>query len=213
MRSCCDVGRTRTPSRVVPDSAATFLTRRVTSRASDRWRKPLIGASARKDPMPRRSASRRTSASGACARAVTSRVSLMAARGKYRFGPSRTLSSTRAAGRSDVSDMVSVVLETEPDLEPDLEVLDGAVLDLAAHLRHLEPVHVAQGEGGPLDGVADGLVDAVRRGADDLGDAVRAVGHRRTPWVLAGRGWWTRQECHVGRRSGPGPGGGRTGPT
>ena len=44
---------------------------------------------------------------------------------------------------------------------PDLEVLDGAVLDLAAHLGHLEPVDVAQGAGGPLDAVADGLVDAV----------------------------------------------------
>ena len=48
-----------------PDSAATRRTSRVTSRVRERWRKPLIGASARRELMPRRSASRRTSASGA----------------------------------------------------------------------------------------------------------------------------------------------------
>src|ERR1700712_2008261 len=161
MRSCWEVGRTRTPSRVVPDSAAILRTSLVTRRVRERWRKPLIGASTRREAIPRRSASRRTSGSGASARAVTSRVSLMAARGKYRLGPSRTLSSTRAGGRSDPSDIVSVVLESEPDLEADLEVLDGAVLDLSAYLGHLEPVEVAQGAGGSLDGVADRLVDAL----------------------------------------------------
>ena len=47
--------------------------------------------------------------------------------------------------------MTSVVLEAEPDLESDLEVLDGAVLDLSADLGDLEPVDVAQRECCPLD--------------------------------------------------------------
>src|SRR3954454_19574057 len=71
----------------------------------------------------------------------------------------------------------SVVLEAEADLEPDLEVLHVAVLDLSAHLGDLEPVDVTQGRAGPPYGVADGLVDAVGRGSDELGDAVGAVRH------------------------------------
>ena len=53
-------------------------------------------------------------------------------------------------------------------------------LTAAADLGHLEPVDVPQRAGGPLDAVANGLVDALGRGADDLGDAVGAVGHRRS---------------------------------
>src|SRR5205085_12517094 len=64
-----------------------------------------------------------------------------------------------------------------PDLDPHLEVLDGAVLDLAAHLGDLEPVHVAQRLGGALDAVPDGLVDPVRGRSDDLGDSVGAIRH------------------------------------
>jgi len=56
----------------------------------------------------------------------------------------------------------SVVLEPEPDLQPYLEVLDLADLDLPAHLGHLEPVDVSQRRAGPANGVADGLVDPVR---------------------------------------------------
>src|SRR6476620_4969529 len=74
----------------------------------------------------------------------------------------------------------SVVLEAEAELDADLEVLHPAVVHLAADLGHLEPVHVAQRLAGALDPVADGLVDAVGRGADDLGDAVRAVRHGRS---------------------------------
>src|SRR4029079_11365147 len=59
----------------------------------------------------------------------------------------------------------------------DLEVLDLAVLDLAADLGDLEPVAVAQCRGGPFDAVVDGPFEAVRGGADDLGHAVGAVGH------------------------------------
>src|SRR6476469_1711203 len=70
-----------------------------------------------------------------------------------------------------------LVLEAEADLHAHLEVLDGAVLGLAANLGDLEPVDVAQRLAGALDAVADGLVDAVGRRADDLGDAVGAFAH------------------------------------
>ena len=84
----------------------------------------------------------------------------------------------------------SVRLEPEADLHADLHVVDDAVLDVPADLRHLEPVDVAQRLGGALHAVADGLVDAVGRGADDLGDAVGAVGHGSS-WggVWRGCGW------------------------
>src|SRR3954451_5826299 len=89
----------------------------------------------------------------------------------------RTRPSGRARTRARQAEPErSVVLEAEADLHAHLVVLDGAVLDLTAHLRHLEPVEVAQRAGGPLDAVADGAVDAVGGGADDLGDAVGAVG-------------------------------------
>ncbi len=74
-----------------------------------------------------------------------------------------------------------VVLETEADLHAHLVVTDricGArevVGDVSADLRDLEPVEVAKGARGAVDAVADGLVDPVRRGADDLGDSVGAV--------------------------------------
>src|SRR4051794_29830563 len=83
-----------------------------------------------------------------------------------------TLSTT-----AGYAEPVSVVLEPEADLETDLEVLDLAVLDLAPDLGHLEPVEVSKRLAGAVDGVADGGVDAVGRGADDLGDAVGAVRH------------------------------------
>src|SRR5688500_15395810 len=70
-----------------------------------------------------------------------------------------------------------LVLEAEADLHADLEVLDDPVLGLSADLGDLEPVDVAQGLAGALDAVADRLVDAVGRGADDLRDAIGAVGH------------------------------------
>src|SRR4051812_48434845 len=79
----------------------------------------------------------------------------------------------------------SVVLEAEAELEADLEVLDGVVLDLAADLGDLEPVEVAQRLRRPLDAVADGLVDALGGRPDDLGDAVDTVGHDDAPRVAA----------------------------
>src|SRR3954453_10849864 len=79
--------------------------------------------------------------------------------------------------------LASFVLEPETDLHPDLEVLDVAVLDLPSDLRHLEPVDMPQGGAGTAYGVADGIVDAVGRRADDLGHAVGAVAHESGLYV------------------------------
>jgi hypothetical protein len=70
-------------------------------------------------------------------------------------------------GLSPLSDPV---LEAEADLQPDLPVRDLPVLQLAPDLGDLEPVQVAQRLRRAADGVADGLVDAVGRAADDLRD-------------------------------------------
>ena len=69
------------------------------------------------------------------------------------------------------------VLEPESDLEADLVVGHLAVDDLAADLRHLEPVEVTQCLRGPQYGAPDRRLDALGRGADDLGDAISTVGH------------------------------------
>src|SRR5256886_17124130 len=71
------------------------------------------------------------------------------------------------------------LLQLEPDLEGHLEMADRAVGDVPADLGDLEPVQLAQRRSGPADRVADGLLDRVRRGPDDLGDAVGVV-HLRT---------------------------------
>ena len=81
-------------------------------------------------------------------------------------------SPSSALGRSSPPDAIAsrsadvqgllVVLQAEAQLEPDLEVLDLVVDDMAADLGDLEPVEVTQRAAGPLDGVADGVVDALR---------------------------------------------------
>src|SRR5262245_25457795 len=53
------------------------------------------------------------------------------------------------------------VLETEADLHRHLEVPDVRAVDPAPHLRHLEPVEVAQRLAGARDTVANRLLEAV----------------------------------------------------
>src|SRR5437764_8483338 len=67
------------------------------------------------------------------------------------------------------------LLQLEPDLQADLEVADRTVDDVAADLGDLEPVQPTQGSAGPADRVADGLLDGVGRGPDQLGHAVRVI--------------------------------------
>ena len=83
MRCGSLVGRTRTASRVVPDSAATARTSRPTARAANRCRNPVPGAPGRAFASPiRRAKPRRGRRRDAEASAHRSRVSLIAARGK-----------------------------------------------------------------------------------------------------------------------------------
>ncbi len=70
------------------------------ARSANRCRKPDSGAPGRAFASPILVASRITDSSDAADSALMSSVSLIAARGKYRFGPSRTRSST-----SDVTDV------------------------------------------------------------------------------------------------------------
>src|SRR5690606_32783604 len=77
--------------------------------------------------------------------------------GRWRF-----VGLTRAVGR----------LDPEAHLEPDLEVSNLAVDQMAPNLGHLEPVQVAQSLAGAGDGVADGLIHGVGGGADELGNPV-----------------------------------------
>ncbi len=72
----------------------------------------------------------------------------------------------------------SGVFQAETDLEADLIVRHLAVDDLAADLGHLEPVEVPQGLRRPAQRAADRRVHPLRRGADDLGDAVRTFAHK-----------------------------------
>src|SRR5690349_2278423 len=60
------------------------------------------------------------------------------------------------------------VVQPEPDLQGDLEVLDAAVGDVAPDLGDLEPAEVAKRLVRPPDGVADGLFQRLVGRADDL---------------------------------------------
>jgi NAD(P)-dependent dehydrogenase (short-subunit alcohol dehydrogenase family) len=86
-----------------------------------------------------------------------------------RFGPVLVLVNNAGVRADGLAPQIS-------DGDWDL-VLDTPVRDLPAHLGDLEPVEVAERLRRPLDRIADGRVDAVRRAADDLGQSVGVVGH------------------------------------
>src|SRR4051794_14341403 len=69
-------------------------------------------------------------------------------------------------GRADGASALGL-LEAEPDLHGDLEMADLAVHDVPADVGGLEPVEVPQGLCGAGQPVADGVVDRLRRRADD----------------------------------------------
>jgi hypothetical protein len=81
--------------------------------------------------------------------------------------PSASRGSPRSALR---------LFQAEADLHRHLDRRGGAGgVQAAADRRHLEPVEVTQRLAGPLERTADGVVDALVRAADDLGDAVNGV--------------------------------------
>jgi hypothetical protein len=75
-------------------------------------------------------------------------------------------------------------LDPEPDLQRHLVVRDLAVDDVATRFDDLEPIEVAHGLGGGLDGVAGGVVGAGRRRANDLQELVDVVRHADSSWWL-----------------------------
>jgi hypothetical protein len=56
-------------------------------------------------------------------------------------------------------------------------VLHLTVDDLAPHLGDFKPVEVTQGLGSPLDAIADRLIHALVRRANDLAHSVRPIRH------------------------------------
>ena len=84
----------------VPGLVRDARTSRATARAANRCRNPESGSPGRAFLSPIRVANRDAFSSARRDSPLMSRVSLIAARGKYRFGPSRTRSSTR-----DVTDV------------------------------------------------------------------------------------------------------------
>src|SRR5690625_1590712 len=79
------------------------------------------------------------------------------------------------------------LLQSEADLEPDLEVRHLAVLDVPANGGHLEPVDLAQGLRSAPHTLADGVLNAVRRRADHFGHAVHVVTHAALAFGAASR--------------------------
>ena len=75
------------------------------------------------------------------------------------------------------------LVEPEADLQRDLEMTQLVVVDVPADVGDLEPVKVVQGLRGTLDGAADGVVDALGGGADDLADRIDAVRHWLIPFA------------------------------
>src|SRR6185437_17093035 len=74
--------------------------------------------------------------------------------------------------------VVRSVLDAEADLQDDLHVGHGSVLDMTADLTHLEPVDVAHGLRRLLDRPADRVVHAGLAAPDDLAEPVHVVAHR-----------------------------------
>src|SRR4030095_12668933 len=66
-------------------------------------------------------------------------------------------------------------LIAEAELQRDLIVRDAAILDVAAHLRDLEPVQVADRLAGDIDRLIDGVLDALVRGPDDFAQRIDVV--------------------------------------
>src|SRR5579872_6431597 len=93
----------------------------------------------------------------------------------------------RSSRRSAPEALLRLVSQAELHLY--LVVIDLAVDDVAADLGHLEPFEIAKRFRRSVDAVADRLVEAAARAADDLGDAVDMIVHRSLrpirsePWI------------------------------
>ena len=95
---------------------------------------------------------------------------------RFEDGPGANPEQLIAAAEAKANDLDAEetsggpLVEPEADLHGDLEVTEPVVLDAAAHPGDLEPVQVVQGLRSAAHRALDRVVDAVGRGADDLGD-------------------------------------------
>jgi hypothetical protein len=69
------------------------------------------------------------------------------------------------------------VFESETDLDRNLPVLDGTVIDITARFDHFEPVHMLDGFRGLGDRILNGIVTAVFRTARDFNVLVNVICH------------------------------------
>src|SRR5689334_11496900 len=72
------------------------------------------------------------------------------------------------------------LFQSETDFDRHLPVSNRAVLDEAARVRHLEPVHAAQRLGRARDRVLDRVFHAGLRRARELDVLVYVIGHGRS---------------------------------
>ena len=71
----------------------------------------------------------------------------------------------------------SVRVESETDLDRDLEVGKLAFHDVAARLDHFEPLDVLDRLGGGLDRIANGFIRTLRRRTDDFDELIDVIRH------------------------------------
>src|SRR3546814_17949567 len=74
---------------------------------------------------------------------------------------------------------------------------DLVAVDVATDLGHLEPFQVPQAVRGRADGVANGVVEGVGRGAVDLGDGIDVARHG-CPFLIF---LLSTGSCQIGRAS------------
>src|SRR5450830_532691 len=77
-----------------------------------------------------------------------------------------------AVSANAVSPLWPSLLQPKTDLQGDLKMDDAIPLDMPALLDHFEPVEIIEAARRFLDGIADGVVAALLRTADDFDDFV-----------------------------------------
>ena len=98
--------------------------------------------------------------------------------------PARALHAAPATLRIGVAALGRLGVHGESHFDGHLIVRDLAALDVAAGFEDFEPADVVDGGRGAGDRRLDRILDAGRRGADELDDLVNMIGHGPAPSVL-----------------------------
>ena len=102
-------------------------------------------------------------------------------------GDARRLSARHAPGmaaRFAVAALGRLGFNGEADLDRHLVMRDLAALDMTAGVGDFEPADIVDGRGRARDRGLDRILDAGRRGADELNDFVDVVGHGPAPSLV-----------------------------